>query len=254
MRNKKIKKLSKDLELLSNEIKETIDFYTEKSETGLYKSFKESVFTSINHKIEDRRINPRFFDECEEFIEDLFKYVNRNSEKDIISKFTKTINGKTEVNEKALDKLFFIDEKPIKMTIQDYFGCEKNERPELLEILSDRTTEILKKCKRNIDELLLVNNKYGLSGNDEPIFLYMSPIFKLAKFLLGRISTKNYIDRVNAIYELNKMFFNKIKTVRKTVAKYIVIGSVGPLFYYITDGPNSDKITVIADGVMRLND
>ena len=254
MRNKKIAKLTKDLELLSNEIKETIDLYIEKSETDLYKSFKEGAFTSLNHKIEDRRINPRFFNECEEFIDDLFKYVNRNGEKNIISKFTKTINGKTEVDEKALDKLFFIDEKPLKMTIKDYFGCEKNERPKELEILSDRTTEILKKCKRNIDALLSINNKYGSSGNNESIFLYMPTILKLAKFLLGRISIKNYIDRVNSIYELNKMFFNKIKTVRKTVGRYIIIGSIGPLYYYITEGPNSDKITVIADGIMRFND
>lgn len=80
------------------------------------------------------------------------------------------------------------------------------------------------------------------------------PILKLASFLLNKQYEKIYIDKLNAIYELNKMFFNKIKTVRKTVAKYILIGQVGPLFYYITEGPNSDKITVIADGIMRFND
>ena len=82
----------------------------------------------------------------------------------------------------------------------------------------------------------------------------MSPILKLAKFLINKQSEKIYIDKLNSIYELNKIFFNKIKTVRKTVAKYILIGSVGPLFYYITEGPNSDKITVIANGIMRFND
>ncbi|WP_158636802.1 hypothetical protein [Brachyspira aalborgi] len=51
MKNKKIEKLIKKLELLSNEIKETIETYTEMTKTGYYKIFKESIFTSINHKI-----------------------------------------------------------------------------------------------------------------------------------------------------------------------------------------------------------
>ena len=156
--------------------------------------------------------------------------------------------------EKILDKLFFIDEEPLKMTIQDYFNCEPKTRPKQLEILSDRTTEILKKHKRNIDELLSINNQYALNGNKIPPIIFISPILKLASFLLNKQYEKIYIDKLNAIYELNKMFFNKIKTVRKTVAKYILIGQVGPLFYYITEGPNSDKITVIADGIMRFND
>ena len=254
MKNKKIEKLIKDLKLLSNEIKETIETYTEMTKTGYYKNFKESIFTSINHKIEDRKINPNFFNECEEFIDDLFEFIRNNGKENIISKFTKTINGKTEVDEKALDKLFYVNEEPLKMTIQDYFNCEPKTRPEQLEILSDRTTNILKKCKRNIDELLSINNKYALSGDKIPLFIYTPPILKLAKFLINKQSEKIYIDKLNSIYELNKIFFNKIKTVRKTVAKYILIGSVGPLFYYITEGPNSDKITVIANGIMRFND
>ena len=254
MKNKKIEKLIKDLKLLSNEIKETIETYTEMTKTGYYKNFKESIFTSINHKIEDRKINPNFFNECEEFIDDLFEFIRNNGKENIISKFTKTINGKTEVDEKALDKLFYVNEEPLKMTIQDYFNCEPKTRPEQLEILSDRTNEIIKKCKRNIDELLSINNKYALSGDKIPLFIYMSPILKLARFLINKQSEKIYIDKLNSIYELNKIFFNKIKTVRKTVAKYILIGQVGPLFYYITEGPNSDKITVIADGIMRFND
>ena len=250
----KNKKLIKDLELLSNEIKETIETYTEMTKTGYYKNFKESIFTSINHKIEDRKINPNFFNECEEFIDDLFEFIRNNGKENIISKFTKAINGKTEVDEKALDKLFYANEEPLKMTIQDYFNCEPKTRPEQLEILSDRTTEIIKKCKRNIDELLSINNKYSLNGNKMPTFIYMSPILKLASFLLNKQYQKIYIDKLNLIYEFNKMFFNKIRTVRKTVAKYILIGQVGPLFYYMTEGPNSDKITVIADGIMRFND
>ena len=173
MKNKKLEKLIKDLELLSNEIKKTIETYTEMTKTGYYKNFKENIFTSINHKIEDRRVNPKFFNECEEFIDDLFEFVRNNGKENIISKFTKTINGKTEVNEKALDKLFFADEEPLKMTIKDYFNCEPETRPEQLEILSDRTTNILKKCKRNIDELLSINNKYSLNGNKMPTFIYM---------------------------------------------------------------------------------
>lgn len=254
MKNKKIEKLIKNLELLSNEIKETIETYTEMTKTGYYKIFKESIFTSINHKIEDRKINPNFFEECEEFIDDLFEFIRNNGKENIISKFTKTINGKTEVDEKSLDKLFYIDEEPLKMTIQDYFNCEPKTRPKQLEILSDRTTNILKKCKRNIDELLSINNQYALNGNKIPPIIFISPILKLASFLLNKQYEKIYIDKLNAIYELNKMFFDKIKTVRKTVAKYILIGQVGPLFYYITEGPNSDKITVIADGIMRFND
>lgn len=156
--------------------------------------------------------------------------------------------------EKILDKLFYIDEEPLKMTIQDYFNCEPKTRPKQLEILSDRTTNILKKHKRNIDELLSINNQYALNGNKIPHIIFISPILKLASFLLNKQYEKIYIDKLNAIYELNKMFFNKIKTVRKMVAKYILIGEVGPLFYYITEGPNSDKITVIADGIMRFND
>ena len=96
--------------------------------------------------------------------------------------------------------------------------------------------------------------KYSLNGNKMPTFIYMSPILKLASFLLNKQYQKIYIDKLNLIYEFNKMFFNKIRTVRKTVAKYILIGQVGPLFYYMTEGPNSDKITVIADGIMRFND
>ena len=254
MKNKKIEKLIKNLELLSNEIKETIETYTEMTKTGYYKIFKESIFTFINHKIEDRKINPNLFEECEEFIDDLFEFIRNNGKENIISKFTKTINSKTEVDEKALDKLFYIDEEPLKMTIQDYFNCEPKTRPKQLEILSDRTTEILKKHKRNIDELLSINNQYALNGNKIPPIIFISPILKLASFLLNKQYEKIYIDKLNAIYELNKMFFNKIKTVRKTVAKYILIGEVGPLFYYITEGPNLDKITVIADGIMRFND
>ena len=158
MKNKKIEKLIKNLELLSNEIKETIETYTEMTKTGYYKIFKESIFTSINHEIEDRKINPNFFEECEEFIDDLFEFIRNNGKENIISKYTKTINGKTEVDEKALDKLFFADEEPLKMTIQDYFNCEPKTRPKQLEILSDRTTNILKKHKRNIDELFSINN------------------------------------------------------------------------------------------------
>lgn len=226
-----------DLELLSNQIKKVIEKIIENSENGLYKVFKENVFDSIGHKIEDRRLNPKLLEECEEFVEELFEYISSidNDKDNITYKFTKTINNKIKVDEKALDKLFFIDEEPFKMTIKDYFGCEPKTRPEQLEILGDRTTEILKKCKRNIDELLSINNRYDLSENKISL-------------------SKNSKDRINTIYELNKMFFNKMKTVRQTVAKYILIGSIGPLFYYINEGPNSDKITVIADGLMRFND
>ena len=98
MKNIKIEKLIKNLELLSNEIKETIETYTEMTKTGYYKIFKESIFTSINHEIEDRKINPNFFEECEEFIDDLFEFIRNNGKENIISKFTKTINSKTEVD------------------------------------------------------------------------------------------------------------------------------------------------------------
>ena len=95
MKNKKIEKLIKDLELLSNEIKETIETYTEMTKTGYYKIFKESIFISIGHKIEDRRINPKFFEECEEFIDDLFEFIRNNGKENIISKYTKTLKNKT---------------------------------------------------------------------------------------------------------------------------------------------------------------
>ena len=168
-----------------------------------------------------RKINPNFFNECEEFIDDLFEFIRNNGKENIISKFTKTINGKTEVDEKALDKLFYANEEPLKMTIQDYFNCEPKTRPEQLEILSDRTTNILKKCKRNIDELLSINNKYALSGDKIPLFIYMSPILKLARFLINKQSEKIYIDKLNSIYELNKIFFNKIKNSPQETAFYL---------------------------------
>ena len=56
--------------------------------------------------------------------------------------------------EKILDKLFFIDEEPSIMEIKDYFGCEREERPKQLEILGEKTIEILEKCKRNMEKIL----------------------------------------------------------------------------------------------------
>ena len=56
--------------------------------------------------------------------------------------------------QKILDKLFFIDEEPSIMEIKDYFGCEREERPEQLEILGEKTIEILEKCKRNMEKIL----------------------------------------------------------------------------------------------------
>ena len=44
MKNKKIEKLIKNLELLSNEIKETIETYTEMTQTGYYKIFRRKHF------------------------------------------------------------------------------------------------------------------------------------------------------------------------------------------------------------------
>ena len=214
MKNKKIEKLIKNLELLSNEIKETIETYTEMTKTGYYKIFKESIFTSINHKIEDRKINPNFFNECEEFIDDLFEFIRNNGKENIISKFTKTINSKTEVDEKSLDKLFFIDEEPYIMEIKDYFGCERKERPEQLEILGEKTIEILEKCKRNVGEILysvrVLNKKTKSIG-----------------IIFDNDNLSAMLHRLEILYALHNIFFEKLKTVRKKTGQYILVGCLG---------------------------
>lgn len=205
MKNKKIEKLIKNLELLSNEIKETIETYTEMTQTGYYKIFKESIFTSIGHKIEDRRINPKFFEECEDFIDDLFEFIRNNGKENIISKFTKTINGKTEVDEKALDKLFYIDEEPFIMEIKDYFGCEREEKPEQLEILGEKTIEILEKCKRNMEKIL-----YSARVLDKK-----TKSIGIIGIIFDNDNLSAMLHRLEILYALHNIFFEKLKTVRK---------------------------------------
>ena len=61
------------IENLFGDIRRTIEKY---KKATLHEVFKEKVFTSIGHKIEDRRINPKLLEECEKFIDNLYKYIN----------------------------------------------------------------------------------------------------------------------------------------------------------------------------------
>ena len=109
-------------------------------------------------------------EECEKFIDNLYKYINYEYCEEIDDYIYKmgliiTVNEQKDTRrfgsywyytkkEKILDKLFFIDEEPSIMEIKDYFGCEREERPEQLEILGEKTIEILEKCKRNMEKIL----------------------------------------------------------------------------------------------------
>ena len=58
---------------LLNDINRTIEKY---KEATLHEVFKERVFTAIGFKIKERRINPKLLEECEKFIDNLYKSIN----------------------------------------------------------------------------------------------------------------------------------------------------------------------------------
>lgn len=203
------------LKSLFRDIKITIDKY---KEATLHEVFKERVFTAIGFKIKDRRINPKLLEESEKFIDNLYKYINYEYCKEIddyIYKMGLIITAREEKDagdfgsygidekkEKILDKLFFIEDEPSIMEIKDYFGCEREEKPEQLEILGEKMIEILEKCKRNVGEILysvrVLNKKTKSIG-----------------IIFDNDGLSATLHRLEILYAIHNIFFEKLKTVRK---------------------------------------
>lgn len=219
------------IENLFGDIRRTIEKY---KKATLHEVFKEKAFTSIGHKIEDRRINPKLLEECEKFIDNLYKYINYEYCEEIDDYIYKmgliiTVNEQKDAGrfgsywyytkkEKILDKLFFIDEEPSIMEIKDYFGCEREERPEQLEILGEKTIEILEKCKRNMEKIL-----YSARVLDKKT--------KSIGIIFDNDNLSAMLHRLEILYALHNIFFEKLKTVRKKTGQYILVGCLGKLAF-----------------------
>ena len=219
------------LESLFRDIKITIDKY---KEATLHEVFKERVFTAIGFKIKERRINPKLLEECEKFIDNLYKYINYEYCKEIDDYIYKmgliiTVReekdagdfgsyGIDEKKKKFLDKLFFIDDEPSIMEIKDYFGCEREERPEQLEVLGEKTIEILEKCKRNVGEILysvrVLNKKTKSIG-----------------IIFDNDGLSAMLHRLQILYAIHNIFFENLKTVRRKTGQYILVGCLGKLAF-----------------------
>lgn len=218
------------IENLFGDIRRTIEKY---KKATLHEVFKEKVFTSIGHKIEDRRINPKLLEECEKFIDNLYKYINYEYCEEIDNYIYKmgliiTVNEQKDARrfgsywyytkkEKILDKLFFIDEEPSIMEIKDYFGCEREERPEQLEILGEKTIEILEKCKRNMEKIL-----YSARVLDKK-----TKSIGIIGIIFDNDNLSAMLHRLEILYALHNIFFEKLKTVRKKTGQYILVGCLG---------------------------
>lgn len=100
------------------------------------------------------------------------------------------------------------------MEIKDYFGCEIEERPEQLEILGEKTIEILEKCKRNVGEILysarVLNKKTKSIG-----------------IIFDNDGLSATLHRLQILYAIHNIFFEKLKTVRRKTGQYILVGCLG---------------------------
>lgn len=126
--------------------------------------------------------------------------------------------GIIQKKEKILDKLFFIDDESSIMEIKDYFGCEREEKPEQLEILGEKTIEILEKCKRNMEKIL-----YSARVLDKKT--------KSIGIIFDNDNLSAMLHRLEILYALHNIFFEKLKTVRKKTGQYILVGCLGDFVF-----------------------
>lgn len=203
-----------------------------RSKQGLYRKFKNSVFTSLNLEIKDKPLHPEMINNINKFID---KYdgilANFNSEIDYAnstnSSWYKELDSELkEIKEigvkKFISNIFYKTEEKTKMSIGDYFNCKVQETPKAIFVLSDRYVENLKETKKQIENLLFsLNALYGiLLIRKKKVDISNEDMSKLKHL------TKNSVYFYSMLYS----FVIESLKVRKKVAKYILKGSLGKLF------------------------
>lgn len=111
-----VKKIIHALEVLLKMILSKIYEITTRSKNDLYTKFEKAVFTYLDFKIKDRRLNPNLIIDCIKFMSELTTDINQfqnnsipNAMDNLLS-FTEKLEKDKEEN-KFLDYLFYIDKE-----------------------------------------------------------------------------------------------------------------------------------------------